>query len=180
MSIWKKTRRAAAIGRLQEEELYAQAHREIERGIRRDGLWAKALQRAHGREHEAKALYIQYRVQSLKDEAELAEMVAEAKAADRSPGRTPDRDGAADLERAARPVDQLGDDGYTPLMRAVHDLDFDQVASLLEQGADPNMRDGNFGTSTALSMAILMLNRATADKERQLLESIVSALESAN
>jgi len=56
--------------RILEEELYAEVLREIESGIRRDGLWAKAFAKS-GSEERAKALYIEFRVQSLRDELTL-------------------------------------------------------------------------------------------------------------
>jgi hypothetical protein len=62
-----------AMTREVEEELYAKVLQEIERGERRDGLWAKALVAANGDESIAKAQYIKLRVQSLKNEAKLAE-----------------------------------------------------------------------------------------------------------
>jgi hypothetical protein len=45
-----------------EEELYAAAMDELERGIPRLGLWAKAFADADGNENKAKALYLKYRV----------------------------------------------------------------------------------------------------------------------
>lgn len=63
-----KIRAAAAASRLLDEELYARAFKEIEQGFRRDGLWAKAFADGEGDEARAKALYVQYRVQSFKDE----------------------------------------------------------------------------------------------------------------
>lgn len=57
-----------AMTRELEEELYAQVLREIERGERRDGLWAKALVAANGDESVAKAQYIKLRVQALFDD----------------------------------------------------------------------------------------------------------------
>lgn len=54
--------------RLLEEHIYAQVVEELSRGLKRDGLWAKALVHSHGEEQKAKALYIRYRVQSIFDE----------------------------------------------------------------------------------------------------------------
>ena len=64
---------ATAAVRLIDESLYAQAFDELNQGIRRDGLWAKALANAEGNEAKARGLYLQYRVQSYKDEAALLE-----------------------------------------------------------------------------------------------------------
>ena len=50
--------------------LYAEAIREIEQGLRRDGLWGKAIADSEGDDKKAKGLYLKYRVQALKDELE--------------------------------------------------------------------------------------------------------------
>lgn len=57
-----------AMTREVEEELYARVLQEIERGERRDGLWAKALVAANGDESIAKAQYIKLRIQALFDD----------------------------------------------------------------------------------------------------------------
>jgi hypothetical protein len=62
---------------LLEEQLYEQVVHELGNGQRRDGLWAKALANSDGLEEKAKALYIRYRVQSIKDEIEIHEGVKE-------------------------------------------------------------------------------------------------------
>lgn len=61
-----------ASARLSEEALYAQALAEIEAGIRRDGLWAKALSSADMDTTRAHKIYIELRVKSLKDELTLS------------------------------------------------------------------------------------------------------------
>ena len=72
MGILSKFRAAErAANRFTTEALYAQALREVESGIRRDGLWAKALSEAGMRKTDAQALYLELRVQSLRDEMEL-------------------------------------------------------------------------------------------------------------
>lgn len=72
MSFWKKVKRSAIADRLVEEKLYEQALHEFELGVRRDGLWAKAFRKSNGDEQKANALYLEYRVQSIKDDAEIA------------------------------------------------------------------------------------------------------------
>jgi len=57
--------------RQDEERLLEQVVGELERGFRKDGVWAKALILADGDEDRAKASYLKLRVQSLKDEALL-------------------------------------------------------------------------------------------------------------
>lgn len=56
-----------------EESLFQQVADEIGQGIRREGLWAKALANAQGSPELARSLYIKLRVQALKDEIDLAE-----------------------------------------------------------------------------------------------------------
>lgn len=63
--------------RLIEEALYAQVAEEIGAGVRREGLWAKAVAECGGSAELARARYIRLRVQSLFDEAEL-QRIAEA------------------------------------------------------------------------------------------------------
>lgn len=75
--MFEKFRRISAAARLFEEQLYEQVVMELSQGRRRNGLWAKAMANSDGSEEKAKSLYIQYRVQSIKDEAEIAGAVAE-------------------------------------------------------------------------------------------------------
>jgi len=63
-------KRSAAV-RLVEEQLYEEVVNELASGIRRNGLWAKAIAKSECQEYTAKALYIEYRVQSLLDEYEI-------------------------------------------------------------------------------------------------------------
>ncbi len=72
MSFLKNLFIASASARLVEEQLYEYVAKEINADIRRDGLWVKAVEKSLGDEAKAKALYIQLRVQSLKDEATLS------------------------------------------------------------------------------------------------------------
>ncbi len=70
--MFKKFRRNSAVARLIEEQLYEQVTAELDQGIRRAGLWGKAVAKSRGNESEALALYMQLRVQSLRDGAEIA------------------------------------------------------------------------------------------------------------
>ena len=60
---------------IEEEALYKQVLDEVESGVMRKGIYAKALADGLGNEGKAQALYIKYRVQSLveeqKDKAKL-------------------------------------------------------------------------------------------------------------
>jgi hypothetical protein len=69
--LFDKFRRRSASARLIEEQLYEQVVLELSNGQKRAGLWAKALANCDGLEEKAKSLYIQYRVQSIKDEIEI-------------------------------------------------------------------------------------------------------------
>ena len=71
MSIFDLYMKSRISAKLLEEELYAEALRELEHGIRRDGLWAKAFSKSGGNEEKAKAFYIEFRVQALRDELAL-------------------------------------------------------------------------------------------------------------
>ena len=75
--MFEKIRRNSAAARLLEEQLYEQVVVELSQGKKREGLWAKAMANSDGLEEKAKSLYIKYRVQSIKDEAEITEAVKE-------------------------------------------------------------------------------------------------------
>lgn len=77
MGLIESIRAQGVSSRITEEMLYAEALREIEQGVRRDGLWAKALSRTKMNQNEAHALYLELRVQSLKDEIALLAMQQE-------------------------------------------------------------------------------------------------------
>jgi len=74
--MFKKIKSKFAIGRLSEELLYEKVLSEEKSGIKRPGIWGKALADSNGAEDMAYSLYLKYRVQSLKDESELAEIIA--------------------------------------------------------------------------------------------------------
>lgn len=80
MSIFAKLKRRNAVARLIDEQMYEIVVEELQSGIRRNGLWAKALAKSEGDESKAKAFYISYRVQSLKDESEINEEIKEYEA----------------------------------------------------------------------------------------------------
>ena len=64
----RKVETTFADSRLEEELMYKHVIREMDSGLIRDGLYAKALSNSPGDEDKAKSLYIKYRVQSIKDE----------------------------------------------------------------------------------------------------------------
>jgi len=77
MALFGWSQMNAAERRLAEEDLYAHALREIESGVRRDGIWAKALSESNMDQRKAAARYIDLRVQALKDEIALTAQQAE-------------------------------------------------------------------------------------------------------
>ena len=64
----RKVETTLAGSRLEEELMYKHAIREMDAGLIREGLYAKALSNSPGDEEKVKSLYIKYRVQSIKDE----------------------------------------------------------------------------------------------------------------
>ena len=77
MKIFKKLKINSAAVRLLEEQYYEAVAKELERGIRKTGLWTKAFAKTEGNEEKAKALYIEYRIQSIKDEAAISNEILE-------------------------------------------------------------------------------------------------------
>ncbi len=77
ISLFERLKLASAAKRLLEEKLYEKVVEELATGHKRNGLWAKAIANSNGVEEKAKALYIQYRVQSIKDEEEIFSAIAE-------------------------------------------------------------------------------------------------------
>lgn len=82
--------------RVSDEDLYAEALREIQTGTHRNGvIWAMALIEADMDHTRAPANYIRMRVQALKDEVAMLARTAEAEA----------------QRREAKPVQSAGTDG---------------------------------------------------------------------
>jgi len=68
------------------------------------------------------------------------------------------------------------ENGYTPLMMAVKIMNVDLVSELIQQGANPNIVDRNFGTSTALDIAGLLQKRAKGASEKKSYQEIIDIL----
>ena len=69
--MFNRLKKKLAASRLLEEQLYEIVVNEMSGGEIRSGLWAKALAMGDGSDGSTKSHYIKYRVQSLKDEANL-------------------------------------------------------------------------------------------------------------
>lgn len=57
--------------RLAENYVYELVAKELQDGVRKDGLWLKAATEADDDEKKARRLYVRYRVQEIKDELNL-------------------------------------------------------------------------------------------------------------
>ena len=63
----RKVETTLADSRLEEELIYKHILEEMDSGVIRDGLYAKAMANSNGDEAQAKSLYMKYRLQSVKD-----------------------------------------------------------------------------------------------------------------
>ena len=162
MKIWDSIKTFTASGRLFEEHLYEHVVGELRSGIRKDGLWAKAIENSNGEDAKTRALYIKYRIQSLRDELQLSKTLSEEQA------------------KTLVAVNQLDHDGYTPLMYAVLSGDLDQVRNLLLKGADPATLGGENGTTTALLLAEHHLFYIDGGQENSIYREMVELIKAAS
>ena len=66
----RKVETTLAESRLEEELIYKHILEEMDSGVIREGLYAKAMANSNGDEAKAKSLYMKYRLQSVKDAME--------------------------------------------------------------------------------------------------------------
>jgi hypothetical protein len=74
MFIGKNSKKAILL-RQQDEILYAFVAAEVEEGVRREGLWSQAKSLANGDVGKTEAGYLKLRVQSIKDELTLEQIL---------------------------------------------------------------------------------------------------------
>ncbi|MDD2609390.1 MAG: hypothetical protein PHX60_06785 [Giesbergeria sp.] len=74
--MFEKFRQNSVAARLSNEALHEQVGKELLQGTLRTGLWIKALADCGGNIEKAKSFYIKYRVQSIKDDMELASKIS--------------------------------------------------------------------------------------------------------
>jgi hypothetical protein len=79
MGIFDKFKTSTAIDRLSEERLYEQVAQELKAGKKREGIWVKAMAKSGGSLNKAEALYIEFRVQAIKDDNNLASVQSKLK-----------------------------------------------------------------------------------------------------
>ena len=77
MGLFDKYKQQSALNRMQEERLFAFVSEELQSGDTRPGLYAQALVEAEGDDKKARAAYIKLRVQSLKDEYTIQQLIDE-------------------------------------------------------------------------------------------------------
>jgi len=75
MGLFDKFKTSTAIDRLSEEKLYEQVAQELKAGKKREGIWVKAMAKSGGDLNKAESMYIELRVQSIKDEYTIQEEV---------------------------------------------------------------------------------------------------------
>lgn len=78
-----------AVSRIMEEKFYDIVAKELEAGIKRSGLWVKAMANSKGDEAKAMSLYIEYRVQSIIDEEEIRQAYEDKLAEDKMINKAP-------------------------------------------------------------------------------------------
>ncbi|WP_448243728.1 hypothetical protein [Pseudoxanthomonas mexicana] len=66
-----------ALDRLKEEAYYERALEELSQGVKRQGLWLKAMTLSEGDENKARLKYIQLAIQAYKDEDHISARLAE-------------------------------------------------------------------------------------------------------
>ena len=75
MNLWNIAKAVKARPRVTDEILYETVSQELKRDEKKDGLWLKALTQQDFDEDKAKPVYIKLRVQSLRDEASVTQVI---------------------------------------------------------------------------------------------------------
>jgi ATP-dependent Zn protease len=73
--MFKRMKLNSAMARLVEEKLYEMAIDELGNGNVRKGIWAKAIAKSNGNKEQERSKYLDLRVESLKDEAQVIESI---------------------------------------------------------------------------------------------------------
>jgi hypothetical protein len=73
--MFKRMKLNSAMARLVEEKLYEMAIDELGNGNVRKGIWAKAIAKSNGNKDQERSKYLDLRVESLKDEAQVIESI---------------------------------------------------------------------------------------------------------
>lgn len=166
--MFDKFRKINIAHRKTDEALYSLVAQEIESGVRNNGLWLKALEKADGNKEKQVVEYIKLRVQSLKDDVSIFSELSEA-AKQISHNLDIDEfvtllgDGSP-LEKIKAYLSELNTQEISefinqpdacedyPIHIAVKKNRADVARWLLSAGANPNLKN-NWG-STALEIAV--------------------------
>jgi ankyrin repeat protein len=76
--MFEKFRKMNIAHRKTDEALYSMVAQEMDSGVRNNGLWLKALEKAGGNKEKQLAEYIKLRIQSLKDDVSILSELSEA------------------------------------------------------------------------------------------------------
>lgn len=77
--MFKRLRTNSAKSRLGEERLYEIVADEVATGSVRKGIWAKAIAKSNGNKSQVESKYLELRVQSLVDEAQVRDSILQNK-----------------------------------------------------------------------------------------------------
>ena len=114
--VFGKNRKAKLAARAFEESLYEIVASELRAGIKKDGLWLKSVSKSRGNDDLVQSVYIELRIQSLKDEIEVSALAYETNTNDISSApacekvHVPTRN---ICERVSDAMDSLQACGYT-------------------------------------------------------------------
>ena len=74
-------------------------------------------------------------------------------------------------------IDEYDSEGYTSLMRAVLDVDYERVCHLLSLGANPSKTDLKFGTTSSIDIALRLLTNCTDSYKKDKVQNILEVLQ---
>ena len=124
-----------------EEVVFERVARELSGGVKKPGLWAKALAESHGDSDEARGLYIRLRAQSFLDEAFMEHEDAHAReenqtrAEKKARGRAKEKEAAA-FESAKQNAERMRQAGGVEEMQGTY------AGQLLFESCIDGTRDG--------------------------------------
>ncbi len=165
--MFDKFRKMNIAYRKTDEVLYSVVAQEMENGLRNNGLWLKALEKADGNKEKQVSEYIKFRIQSLKDDMSVLSELPEEKSLilhtlDMEEFVTLLDNGSTledikafvsslDLNELSKFINQPDACDNYPIHIAINKGRDDITRWLLVSGADPSLK--NYWGKTALSIA---------------------------